>query len=367
MRAVHVGARAQQVRDARLASAERVVAVGNEYRAEYLIVAGDLFEDNAVDRVLVQRVADILSKFHGTVLIIPGNHDPYTPGSVWHHPAWTVPTNIRILIEPAPVTFDDLVVYPCPLREKFSSRDPTLWIRHVDRSRIALGIAHGTVSGVNVEETYFPIATDVVQRSGLDYLALGHWHSTAFFEGHDGATRMVYSGTHETTKFGERDSGNVVIVDLTGPGNQPSLQTVRTGMLDWVEHDQTIHDMVDLQTVRQWIESHPRPESTLLSLRLNGVLHPGGQAELARIEELAQARFFFARTDFSALLPSPQDDRWIDQIPAGVLRQLAHQLRCWMEPSATDRPQYASPEMATRAFLELYRLCQEAVQQGQNL
>jgi DNA repair exonuclease SbcCD nuclease subunit len=51
-------------------------------------VAGDTFEDNGVDRVIVQKVADILAGFVGPVYVIPGNHDPLVPGSVRDHPAW---------------------------------------------------------------------------------------------------------------------------------------------------------------------------------------------------------------------------------------------------------------------------------------
>ena len=44
-------------------------------------------EDNAVDRVQVQKVADVLAAFTGPVYLIPGNHDPFSPGSVWAPPS----------------------------------------------------------------------------------------------------------------------------------------------------------------------------------------------------------------------------------------------------------------------------------------
>ena len=43
---------------------------------------------------------------------------------------------------------------------------------------IAVGLAHGTVEGVPQDPPEFPIARDAAARAGLDYLALGHWHST---------------------------------------------------------------------------------------------------------------------------------------------------------------------------------------------
>jgi hypothetical protein len=42
---------------------------------------------------------------------------------------------------------------------------------------------------------------------------------------------MAYSGTHEPTKLGERDSGNVLLVEVQAPGAPPQLETIPTGGL----------------------------------------------------------------------------------------------------------------------------------------
>jgi len=68
--------------------ARRVVETARDAGADFILVTGDTFEDNGMDRVLVQKVADILAGFGGPVYLIPGNHDPLVPGSVWEHPAW---------------------------------------------------------------------------------------------------------------------------------------------------------------------------------------------------------------------------------------------------------------------------------------
>ena len=61
MKAVHAGAAAQRVRDERLTAAKRVVATAVEHEAEFIVVAGDTFEDNGIERLLVQKAADILA------------------------------------------------------------------------------------------------------------------------------------------------------------------------------------------------------------------------------------------------------------------------------------------------------------------
>ncbi len=234
MKATALGDAGQRVREERLAAGTRVVEVAKSHNVDFVLVAGDLFEDNAVDRVLVQKVADILNSFGGPVFVIPGNHDPLVPGSVWEHPSWESASNVHVLFEEAPIEVTDGVLYPCPVREKHSGRNPTSWIPLERNRRIRIGMAHGTVEGVRQDEPDYPIPRDASQRAGLDFLALGHWHSYGAYPGSDGATHLAYSGTHETTKFGGRDSGNVLIVEILSPGAPPRITPARTGRLDWV-------------------------------------------------------------------------------------------------------------------------------------
>jgi len=361
MKAAHVGQAAERVRSERLAAARRVIELAHQHDAAFLVVAGDTFEDNAVDRVLVQRVADILGSFRGPVYLIPGNHDPLSPGSVWEHPAWQSHTNVRPLRDAVPEEIDGAVLYPAPLREKHSLKDPTRWIDARDSGQIAIGIAHGTVEGVSQSELDYPIARDAATRAGLDYLALGHWHSFGTFEGADGASRMAYSGTHETTKFGERDSGNAVLVEIDGRGSPPRLTRLRTGGLVWQTLDDEIREAGDLARFREKIEAYRDADNTLLDVRLSGLLHPQEQAELSRIDELVRARFLYARIDQSGLVLPPDDDCWLADVPAGVLRDVAQQLQLLSRgDDRVERPDYATPEVATRAMLELYRILQEA-------
>ena len=79
MRAAHVGAAGARVREERLTAARRVIDAARSAGVEFIVVCGDTFEDNGVDRVLVQKAADILAGFDGPVYVIPGNHDPLVP------------------------------------------------------------------------------------------------------------------------------------------------------------------------------------------------------------------------------------------------------------------------------------------------
>jgi len=360
MTAAHVGNAASRVREERLAAARRVVKVAQDHDAQFVLMAGDIFEDNGVERALIQKVADILGNCRVPVYLIPGNHDPLTPGSVWEHPAWKLMEHVHVLREEKPVDIPGGVIYPCPIKDKRSRKDPTAWIPMVKMGSIRIGLAHGTVEGVPQPEPDYPIPRDAAARAGLDYLALGHWHSSATYPAPDGSVRMAYSGTHETTSFGERDSGNVLVVDIAGPGAAPVITPVRTAGLAWKVIEKDIREPGDLSRMRQDIESQDKPESTLVELRLKGLLAAGERDEIARIEEILASRFLFHHVDSSGLRPSPEDANWLGSLPPGILQNVAARLQELSDPRfAGQRPEGASPEVASRALMELYALVTE--------
>lgn len=360
MKGSHLGHAASRVREERLSAARRVIDTARNHNVEFLVIAGDTFEDNAVERGLIQKAADILASSPVPVYILPGNHDPLTPGSVWGHPAWKSAENVHVLRDEKPVNILGGIIYPCPVKEKHSRKDPTAWIPSTQKSLMRIGIAHGTVEGVHQSEPDYPIPRDAALRSNLDYLALGHWHSTASYSTSKRAERMAYSGTHETTGFGERDSGNVLIVDIPSPGSVPVITPVKTGRLKWKTIEIEILYSGDLATVREVLESEENPESTLISLQLKGLFHTENHNEISRIHDILDSRFLFGRVDSLGLRPSPRDSSWIDSLPPGILQNVAARLQQLADPQYTEkRPDGASLEAASRALLELYTIISE--------
>ena len=362
MKAAHVGKAGPAVRDARFEAARKLVDEGKRRGAEFILVAGDTFEDNGVDRVSVRKVVDILASFGAPVYVIPGNHDPWVPGSVWEHPAWKESDHVRVLLEPSPVAIPGGVLYPCPVTEKHSTRDPTAWIRADGDKGIRIGLAHGTVETIHRDEPEYPIPADAARRTGLDYLALGHWHSTVLYEDSSRTVRMAYSGTPEPTGFGERASGRCLLVEIAGPGEVPRIVEIQTGSLAWIEMSEEIREPGDLARVRSRLEAVEDPGRALVSLVLRGVLDPEEPRELEVIREILEARFLYGRLQDEALYPAPTDERWIDAMPAGYLREAARRLLAWSAPGRHEPPlpQGFSPEAAARALRIFYSLSREA-------
>ncbi len=350
MRANHVGARSADVRAQRIASARALADVARTHGVDAVFVAGDVFEDNAVDRADVQRVIDACAGFGVPTYVLPGNHDPLTTGSVWEHPSWACAPNGHGLRDTEPLTIaSGVTLYPCPATSKMSSADPTAWIANASAEGTRIGIAHGTVTGAMVSEDCFPIPPNAASATGLDYLALGHWHSTAPYEGDLTGARMAYSGTHETTKFGERDSGNVLIVDIRGRGETPRLTRVATGVLVWQQLVREIGTAVDVEAVIRELEAFPQPTHTLLDLRLRGIMNPAQVRAVDRLRNVIDARFpLLGRLDDSGLVLAPDDDSWTQALPAGLLRDVAAAVKA------------GGNESATHALMLLYQFGAEA-------
>jgi DNA repair exonuclease SbcCD nuclease subunit len=350
MRARHVGAGAAFVRARRIASAKALATVARDHGVDAVLVAGDVFEDNAVDRADVQSVVDACAGFGVPTYVLPGNHDPLGTGSVWEYGAWAGAANVTVLRSPAPLPMaPGITLYPCPAFTKMSSADPTAWIADASAEGTRIGIAHGTVMNAVVAEDCFPIRPDAASALGLDYLALGHWHSFAAYEGDAGGARMAYSGTHETTKFGERDSGNVLIVDIPGRGGLPHFTRVPTGALHWHQLVCDISGAVDIERVIREVDALPEPAQSLLEVRLSGVVQPAQFAQVQLLREKIAARFpLLGRIDDAGLLPAPDGDAWAETLPAGLLRDVARDLCA------------GGSESAARALMMLYRYSVES-------
>jgi len=188
---------------------------------------------------------------------------------------------------------------------------------------------------------------DAAQRSELDYLALGDWHSVKEIPGRGGAVRMAYSGTPEPTNFGEADSGYVLLVEIEARGARPHIEKRKTGELEWWNLDEEIREAGDLGRLMKRVKQRRNSCTTLVKLQLTGVLFAADAGLLEELPDVLSERFLYSQLDEGALIPAPQDDSWINNLPDGSIREAAERLK----RSAQDEKYI----VARRALLELYR------------
>jgi DNA repair exonuclease SbcCD nuclease subunit len=198
-----------------LAVLPKVLEAANQARADVVLLVGDTFDNHRQPIGLLERAARILREYNKPIVILPGNHDPLTPDSVYRRAGLAHIPNVRILglnVEDA-VTFEEfqLEIWGRPHLD-YTDMSPLADPRPRS-TRWQLAAAHGHY----VDEVRDPnrlIGSWLIHREELfatkaDYVALGHWNQATPVG--DGQIAAYYSGSPEY-------AGTVNVVRLTRRG-----------------------------------------------------------------------------------------------------------------------------------------------------
>ncbi len=278
MHARHVpGDEGAAVRFARYDTVRRIADVARDTEADFVVVAGDVFEHHQLDRVPLQRSFEALRAFPCEVYLLPGNHDPYTPDALYRSDWWAreCPPHVKVLTQRRPLDLPTATLLPCPLLERHS-HDPTAWLGpNVGPSdRIRVGVAHGGVldilqalAGDEEVEVHNDIPAGLADRARLDYLALGDWHGRLRVN-----ERTWYSGTPEPTRFKERDPGHVLSIEIERPRAQPKVTAHRVAKFTWHRIASTLATADHVAALDRQLAELPNRNDALVELTLDGQL-----------------------------------------------------------------------------------------------
>lgn len=311
MKASQVPTVAEDVRKARIDAGKQLIRMALQLQVDFVLIAGDLFENNLVHNEAAHQVAEALSACSPIpVYVLPGNHDPLTADSIYCRSAFTdyLPTNVHILRTFEPVSpVPGVVLLPAPVMSKESYSDPTEQFQipsEIGEDSILIGMAHGSlrIPG-KFQENDFPIALDATKRLGLDYLALGHWHSLYV---HDDK-RTAYAGTHEPTGFDEQRKGTAAHVTIKARGSLPSIEKLDTGTLSWqtLKCDVSGDPAHVVSHVKHEVSKVENPSSTLLRLELKGHSQSDDLQWLQDLEDWLKTYLLHIEIDKSGFVTRP--------------------------------------------------------------
>lgn len=182
---------------------ENIINLANENKVDLLLIAGDLFDSNKIEDVLINGVFAALDKLTDTKVIIAlGNHDPYTADSPFFNR--NLKDNIHILgKEDSVITFENLNcrVYGASFDGVYNDGAPRFSLTPPSDDFINLMVIHGEARS-DMGGNYRPITPEFVKYSGMDYIALGHVHTRSEVQ-YMGTTAIAYCGCPEGQGFDE--------------------------------------------------------------------------------------------------------------------------------------------------------------------
>jgi DNA repair exonuclease SbcCD nuclease subunit len=234
---VHLGARhddlgeqAAAQRERQFAAFKAAVDLALAEKVDLFLVAGDLFDSNVQPRRSVERVAAELKRLAEARIrsvIIPGTHDVYDRASIYR--AYDLAAmsgsgpddGMVTILDPDHASVHlaalDAIVLGRVFATKRAPRSPLQGLGTTSGATPAatwrIGMVHGSVAiPGRTEGDEVVITTEEIAASGLDYLALGHWHSTQ--TGKAGEVTYAYAGAPEAVALDQDRAGKVLLVAL---------------------------------------------------------------------------------------------------------------------------------------------------------
>lgn len=257
--------------------------------AEFVVVAGDVFEDNQLAPEVISQSLEAMRTIGIPVYLLPGNHDPLDAASVYTSALFTAecPDNVIVLdTEGVYQVRPGLEIVAAPWRSKRPTTDlaaAALEELPADGT-IRILVAHGGVDALDPDPGNPALLRlaglqDALARGVIHYVALGDKHSRTQV-GETG--RIWYSGSPEVTNFDdiEADPGHVLVVDIDeadGSVNVDSRHIGRWRFLTLHRQLDTSRDVTDLDIN---LDQLPHKERTVVQLALTGSLSVTDRAAL---------------------------------------------------------------------------------------
>ena len=289
---------------ARFDALERLVDHGNSNNCDLFVLAGDIFDRVSIAQKDIKKCVEILNKFDGLTIVLPGNHDYISSQrDLWKHFVEQVGDRVCVLEKKEPVSLHhydlNVMLYPGPCTAKHSSENAVDWIKSITKNQDVtyhIGIAHGNIEGLGIDEghNYYPMTRTELLECKLDLWLLGHIH-VPFPAADTSNERIYYSGTPEPDGFDCSHEGYAWVIELD-ENKKISANRIATGKYVFTHHEIELRTAADLaQFEKKYTETDYT--NTLVKLRLTGRLPKDSYAQLDVVKKVIDEHVFFLQWD----------------------------------------------------------------------
>lgn len=266
-------------------------ALAAEVGAEFVVVAGDVFEHNHLAPAVVGQSLEAMRAIGIPVYLLPGNHDPLDASSVYTNKLFTAerPDNV-VVLDRAGVhqVRPGVEIVAAPWRSKSPTTDLVAEVLdglQPDPVTRVL-VAHGGVDALDPDRDKPSVirlaaVEAALARGAIHYVALGDKHSLTRV-GDSG--RVWYSGSPEVTNFDdiESDPGHVLVVDIdeTDPLRIATVTARRVGRWRFTTLQRQVDTNRDIADLDMNLDQMTDKDRTVVRLALAGSLTVTDRAAL---------------------------------------------------------------------------------------
>ncbi len=269
----------------------RIMEDALSWGADFVLIAGDLFELERVTPDTFEFLRQQLEKLGEIrVFISPGNHDPCAQGSPYREESWPANVHVFDAEEFRAVEFPDLGVRVTGfgftrnrIDEHHFQRLPVLSDEYFN-----IVLMHGSdISRVpEGKSKHGPFTVNEIAGKNVQYCALGHYHQQHRVANPVDETQIWYSGIPEGRGWDEEgDCGYLAGIIENGSvkveGRFCSQFNLSTLRIDWVSFS-TREQVLDAILEKRGILFDSK---TILRVQLAGALDPRLDLSLTELEE----------------------------------------------------------------------------------
>jgi exonuclease SbcD len=257
-----------QLRDATYTALQRIVDLALGEDIDFLIVAGDLYDQKSRSVRANEFIADQCERLADAdipVYVIYGNHDPLGHATEYVE----LPDNVHEFghQNAEEALYPDAEqpqarIWGQSYRSERETRSMYRYFTPTDTRIPNIGVLH---TGLDPESnTYVPCSrTNLEEKDTIHYWALGHIHQTRIHREHQ---PIVYPGVPQGRHIREPGVGGCVLADVDTTGT-PDIEFVPTSPIVWRRVDVPI-DTDDSMTIETLDDLHDRIEDVADTLTI---------------------------------------------------------------------------------------------------
>ncbi|MGN0605413.1 MAG: exonuclease SbcCD subunit D [Oscillospiraceae bacterium] len=304
---IHIGAqnyylrtKAKQRRSEILATLEKIVHICRDENIELLLIAGDMFDSNHVETAAIKQVKHLFAEIPDTrIFIAAGDHDYITSDSPYVNSTW--PDNVyvfRSVLEHIDIPEKNVRVWGASLSTPYLENSLIHNVNVPDDGVINIMVMHGEFVSENQSSRYNPITKSALSYSCMDYVALGHMHTSSSIHT-AGKTHFAYSGCIESQGFDETGLKGVYTGYVSKGSCNLSFRPVQYRICLTMQVDitglRTQSEIID-EVYRQMKSVYgEKYTENIYRVTFSGTLHDSSAVDFVQIEKELSENIFFVQ------------------------------------------------------------------------